>query len=106
MDSAARRDVRAGGARLHLEYYYDPSTAAAAAAADPTAGLSRGAPPLDWLCAMCSSVNFARRIECYHCSSARTADAKRVAPEPEGPSTILKVSGIEPQTRCGGWVGV
>lgn len=39
-----------------------------------------------------------RRLECYQCSSARTAEVQWVAAEPEAPTTILKVrSGWGPQ---------
>jgi len=39
-----------------------------------------------------------RRLECYQCSTVRAADARRVNAGPEGPSSVLKVSGVEPQT--------
>ena len=39
-----------------------------------------------------------RRLECHQCSTKRAADALRVDPQRAGPSDVLKVSGIEPQT--------
>lgn len=43
--------------------------------------------------------SFVRRLECYQCCAPRAGDAQRVSSEPDGPSCILKVSGLEPQTR-------
>lgn len=39
-----------------------------------------------------------RRLECYQCSTIRAPDVKRVTAGPEGPSSVLKVSGIDPHT--------
>ncbi len=41
---------------------------------------------------------YTRRLECYQCSTVRAADVKRVNAGPDGPSSVLKVSGIEPHT--------
>jgi hypothetical protein len=46
-----------------------------------------------------AAVAAARRLECYNCSSSRPSNPKRVTMEMNEPSTIVKVSGIEPQTR-------
>eukprot|EP00798_Chlamydomonas_sp_ICE-L_P000481 gene480-1887_t len=48
----------------------------------------------DWICPRCSAVNFARRLECFQCSSVRPANPQRISAD-EGPSPILKVSGLE-----------
>jgi len=42
-----------------------------------------------------------RRLECYQCYTARPANPQRVTTDLSEPSNILKVSGLEPQTR---WV--
>ena len=42
----------------------------------------------------------ARRLECYQCSTPRPSDALRISAEPEAPSCVLKVSGLEPHIRC------
>jgi hypothetical protein len=115
---------------LVLEYSLPPSSAAAAGAGaghNSGAAVANPAAALDWICDMCSVVNFARyflgtciglcscltsrqvsgilhvsdaaciaptcrRMECFQCSSARPANPKRVAAEPEAPSTVLKVT--------------
>lgn len=40
-----------------------------------------------------------RRLECYHCYTARPAAPRRVVVDLNEPSTILKISGLEPNTR-------
>jgi hypothetical protein len=44
-------------------------------------------------CAVC------RRLECYHCYTARPANPRRVTSDLNEPSNILKVSGLEPNAR-------
>jgi hypothetical protein len=43
-------------------------------------------------------MNFARRFECYHCHTARPANARLVDINPNEPSPVLKVAGLEPST--------
>jgi hypothetical protein len=50
------------------------------------------------VCDMCQTVNFARRTECHRCSAVRPANPQRVSAEPEPPSAVLKVSGVEEHT--------
>lgn len=98
------------GQQLLLDYAFDSGTGSGArcSAMDQPGGSGVGAAhphpsgqqQMDWLCEMCSSVNFARRLECYNCSSSRPANPRRVAADPTEPSTILKISGLEPQARC------
>ncbi|KAK9819581.1 hypothetical protein WJX81_006628 [Elliptochloris bilobata] len=59
-------------------------------------GRGAGGAPLDWVCGMCQAVNFSRRLECYQCSTPRPSDPLRITAEPEAPSCVLKVSGLEP----------
>ena len=40
-----------------------------------------------------------RRLECYQCCAPRGKDVQRISNEPMGPSNILKVSCLDPQTR-------
>ncbi len=42
-----------------------------------------------------------RRMECYQCSTPRPQDPLRITAEPDAPSCVLKVSGLEPHVRCG-----
>lgn len=91
-----------GGARLQIEYtqwaygggggYAPGGAAGVGGGGGGGGGCGRGpGQALDWVCEMCAAVNFARRMECYQCSAARTATAKRVVADLDGPSTILKV---------------
>uniref|UniRef100_A0A7R9Z590 RNA-binding protein n=1 Tax=Chlamydomonas euryale TaxID=1486919 RepID=A0A7R9Z590_9CHLO len=86
-----------GGARLTVEFSIDPapgrsSTVAQAPISRPAAADSR----FDWMCSMCNSVNFARRTECYKCSAAQPANPQRAPSDMDGPSTVLKVSNLDP----------
>lgn len=44
----------------------------------------------------CNAVNFARRLECFQCAGGRPSNPTRVAPDGEGPTGVLRVSGLEP----------
>lgn len=50
MESEARHTMVVGGQQLFLDYSSGP----------PVGGAGPGAPALDWICDMCSAVNFAR----------------------------------------------
>uniref|UniRef100_A0A383VFE6 Uncharacterized protein n=1 Tax=Tetradesmus obliquus TaxID=3088 RepID=A0A383VFE6_TETOB len=89
MESEQRYDLAMGGRRLLLDYSHG--------APSRGGGDAGGAAALDWICDMCSAVNFARRLECYHCYTARPANPQRVTADLNEPSNILKVSGLEPQ---------
>ncbi|WIA29200.1 hypothetical protein OEZ86_011711 [Tetradesmus obliquus] len=89
MESEQRYDLAMGGRRLLLDYSHG--------APSRGGGDAGGAAALDWICDMCSAVNFARRLECYHCYTARPANPRRVTADLNEPSNILKVSGLEPQ---------
>jgi len=80
------------GLRLRIEYSMAGSSSAS------STGAEGGMAAADWLCERCGTVNFARRLECYQCSSSRPKDPQRVNADPDGPSLILKASGLEPQT--------
>ncbi|GMH45124.1 hypothetical protein BSKO_13081 [Bryopsis sp. KO-2023] len=88
MDGGFSGPVEIDGCRLHMEYSSAPLPA------KPSSGSAH----LDWVCNMCGAVNFARRLECYQCCAPRAKDAQRVSSDPDGPSCILKVSGLEQQT--------
>ncbi|KAK9816422.1 hypothetical protein WJX72_000054 [[Myrmecia] bisecta] len=90
MDSDARRALQLDGQTLHLDYSHAPAPNPASA--------SGAASMQDWVCSMCQAVNFARRLECYQCSTRRPANPQRVTADVDAPSPILKVSSIEPQT--------
>ncbi|GAX84949.1 hypothetical protein CEUSTIGMA_g12370.t1 [Chlamydomonas eustigma] len=83
--------------KLVIEYSISaPASSAAAPLGNGAGGSNIGnSLPLDWICPMCQSVNFARRLECYQCSAVRPADPQRVHPDADGPSSILKISGLD-----------
>lgn len=64
-----------------------PGAPGGAAPSAPEASHSQ----LDWICPMCTSVNFARRLECFQCMALRPTDPKRVIVDSDGPSPVLKV---------------
>ncbi|EIE24714.1 hypothetical protein COCSUDRAFT_41038 [Coccomyxa subellipsoidea C-169] len=90
MESEAAEELKLMGQSLQLEYSVSPQPAHAAGSSDQSL--------LDWICSMCQAVNFSRRLECYQCSTIRAPDVKRVTAGPEGPSSVLKVSNIDPHT--------
>lgn len=96
MESEAKYNIQVDGVRLYLEYSHSGPGPWAQGDSGATSSVAGGA-ALDWVCNMCSAVNFARRTECYQCSSVRPRNPRRVNSEPEGPSDILKVSGLEAQ---------
>ncbi|EFJ51961.1 hypothetical protein VOLCADRAFT_120369 [Volvox carteri f. nagariensis] len=85
METKARHGLQLGGNTLWLEYAHCVP-----------AMLPPAANTLDWICDMCSAVNFARRIECHKCSTTRPSNPQRAAAEAHAPSPILKVSNLEP----------
>ncbi|MEW5301957.1 MAG: hypothetical protein WDW36_004780 [Sanguina aurantia] len=102
MEDARRHVLEFEGQRLTFEYTQNALGAIGnSAAPGPSLGAGSGSgpgsgPPLDWVCGRCNAVNFARRLECYQCSSIRPRDPLRVTVDSEGPSLVLKVSGLEP----------
>lgn len=97
MGSAARQGLELGGRRLRL--CYAPTLSSAPGNASAAAGHTSAAPApnahLDWICDMCTAVNFARRVECHKCCTRRPANPQRVAADADHPSAILKVSNLE-----------
>ncbi|KAL3163303.1 hypothetical protein ABBQ32_009695 [Trebouxia sp. C0010 RCD-2024] len=85
MESDLRYQFNLDGAPLRLDYSH---------AAQPPAAASASATS-DWICPGCSAVNFSRRLECYRCCVAKPAHAATVTLQPDAPSHILKVSGLE-----------
>ncbi|GIL99478.1 hypothetical protein Vretimale_4633 [Volvox reticuliferus] len=85
METKARHGLQLGGNTLWLEYAH------CVPVIPPPATNT-----LDWICDMCNAVNFARRIECHKCSTARPNNPQRAAVEAHAPSPILKVSNLEP----------
>jgi hypothetical protein len=53
METAARFNIRMGQSRLRFDYSHGPTSGGAA----PNGEVAQ---PLDWVCAMCNTVNFAR----------------------------------------------
>eukprot|EP00878_Enallax_costatus_P014640 GHUV01015316.1.p1 GENE.GHUV01015316.1~~GHUV01015316.1.p1 ORF type:complete len:623 (+),score=239.63 GHUV01015316.1:990-2858(+) len=91
MESEYRWSLNIGGRPLMLDYSHGtPSSRPSGGPGDASAA--------DWICDMCSAVNFARRLECYHCYTARPANPRRVMTDLNEPSNILKISGLEPHT--------
>ncbi|PNH12413.1 RNA-binding protein 5, partial [Tetrabaena socialis] len=84
METKARYSLQLGGQTLRLEYAANATLFASAVNS------------LDWVCEMCSVVNFARRTECHKCSTARPSNPQRISAEADAPSPILKVSNLEP----------
>eukprot|EP00775_Hariotina_reticulata_P007964 gene7965-8162_t len=93
MESEGRWQLQLGGQQLLLDYSH--GAPASRSGGSQSAELQ---PALDWICDMCTAVNFARRLECYQCYTARPANPQRVTTDLSEPSNILKVSGLEPQT--------
>ncbi|KAJ9526592.1 hypothetical protein QJQ45_017649, partial [Haematococcus lacustris] len=84
-----------GGRQLVLDYTQSLAPGTGEAGGGSVGG---AAGHQDWLCDMCSSVNFARRLECFQCSSARPANPRKVPVDLDGPSPVLKVSCVEANT--------
>lgn len=84
METKARFSLQLAGQQLRVDYTQSLMP-------DASAGST-----LDWVCQMCSAVNFSRRTECYQCSTARPANPPRVPVDSETPSAVLKVSNLPP----------
>ena len=108
MAHAERVGLFSGSSRLVAEYSIAPGGSGGGGSGAGTGGRGGGSSSavgggggsssgstLDWICPRCTSVNFARRLECYQCAAVRPADPLRVASDKDGPSNVLKVSGLE-----------
>lgn len=91
METDLRFQFNLDGAPLRLDYSH---------AAQPAAAVSASASS-DWMCPGCSAVNFSRRMECYRCCVAKPAHAAMLTVQPDAPSHILKISGLEQQISEG-----
>ena len=91
MEHAETKGLYTDSTRLVLEYSIStlgpPSGATGAAGGNDSIATNQ----LDWICPMCTSVNFARRLECFQCMAVRPANPKRVTVDTDGPSPVLKV---------------
>jgi hypothetical protein len=85
LDSEWRDDAHYREHRLRL----------APAAPSPALAAPPAHPDLDWRCAACRALNFARRAECQ-CGAPRGRDS--VAVHPDDPTHVLRISNLEEGT--------
>ncbi len=60
----------------------------------PDQGASRDAPK-DWVCERCKAINFARRLECFKCCTARPPPETRITVDADAPTNIVKLTGFD-----------
>ncbi|KAK3268739.1 hypothetical protein CYMTET_22770, partial [Cymbomonas tetramitiformis] len=97
MESNTRFKLELGGQRLFLEY-----SRVATAERESSASSLDSLAHKDWACSSCGGVNFARRSECYQCSSKRPDNPRWVdsmgGMEADTPTSVLVINGLEPHT--------
>lgn len=97
MESNTRFKLELGGQRLFLEY-----SRVATADRESSASSLDSLAAKDWACSSCGGVNFARRSECYQCSSKRPDNPRWVdsmgGMEADTPTSVLVINGLEPHT--------
>ncbi|XP_057826098.1 SUPPRESSOR OF ABI3-5 isoform X1 [Cryptomeria japonica] len=101
MDEIAEEGLVVGGRHLFFEYSSKPTGGLGATQAGQVnsangsmQGSSKGATPaVDWMCAICGCVNFARRVSCFQCNESRNEDSTPAdAVALNTPSTLKRAS--------------